>query len=308
MESMQHADLGLERTRMPSVMVEARRRQPDGDEAAIGLWLDRAGLHRDQPGWFRACRVLGLHALCAVAAGAGALRLADGRRHALPAGDAWWLTPSLAANYGAAPGTRWTHVALVFAGPLADALARRLGAGRLVAAGAGPAVEDAFRRLLPLQGRTGAAAAAARAAALLSALSRFGADDAAGDARLAEAVAILVRHPAGAVDTAALARRVGLGASQLRRLFAARYGCAPSAWLLRLRLGRARELLAATDLPVAEVARACGFADPFWFSRVFRRESGAGPQAWRGRPAQRSNPRADAPCRGGAGRQDRREP
>lgn len=289
---------------MPLVMVETRRRQPDVDEAAIGLWLDRAGLHREQPGWFRASRVLGLHALCAVAGGAGALRLRDGREYALHTGDAWWLTPELAANYGAAPGTRWSHVALVFAGPLADALAARLGAGRLVAGGAGPAVEEAFRRLLPLLGRTGPAAAAARAAALLSALSRFGADAADGDPRLAAAVSILVRHPAGALDAAALARRVGLGPSQLRRLFAARYGCAPSAWLLRLRLERARELLAATDLPVAEVAATCGFADPFWFSRVFRRETGVAPQAWRGRQASRLKRGADAPYRAGADGQD----
>jgi transcriptional regulator GlxA family with amidase domain len=130
----------------------------------------------------------------------------------------------------------------------------------------------------------GAAAAAARLAAVASACSRFStASVDREDPRLIAAVAELARSDEGAVRVAALARRVGLGASQLRRLFARRYGCSPTAWLVRRRLERARELLAATDLPVQEVARACGFADPFWFSRLFRRENGASPASWRGR-------------------------
>ncbi len=268
---------------MPDSFREILRRQPDANESAIGLWVDRVGLHQDGASWFRAFRILGLHALCAVSAGAGRLRLADGRESALRSGDAWWLDPEQAANYGPLPGTRWSHVALVFAGPLADTLVGQLRRQGPVSPGAGPAVEEAFRRLLPLAGRRGALAAAARLAGLMPALVRFGSVEAPDDERIAEAVALLSRHPAGVLDATALARRVGLGASQLRRLFAARYGLSPGAWLMRLRLERARDLLATTDLTVGAVAQACGYEDPFWFSRAFRREVGTSPQAWRGK-------------------------
>lgn len=280
---MQPVDISLEQTRMPDSFREIRRRQPDAHETALGLWVDRVGLHQDGASWFRAFRILGLHALCAVSTGEGRLRLTDGCTGALRSGDAWWLGPEQAANYGPLPGTRWSHVALVFAGPLADTLIAQLRTRGPLSPGAGPAVEEAFRRLLPLAGRGGPLAAAARLASLMPALVRFGCVEAPDDERVAEAVTLLARHPAGALDTTALARRVGIGASQLRRLFAAHYGISPGAWLMRLRLERARDLLATTDLAVGAVAQACGYEDPFWFSRAFRRDVGTSPQAWRGK-------------------------
>lgn len=295
---MQSAHIGLEQTRMPDSFRESRRRQPDANEAALGLWVDRVGLHQDGASWFRAFRILGLHALCAVSAGEGRLRLADGYEGALRRGDAWWLGPDQAANYGPLPGTRWSHVALVFAGPLAGTLIGQLRKHGPVSPGAGPAVEEAFRRLLPLAGRSDPFAAAARLAGLMPALVRFGSVEAPDDERIAEAVAVLSRHPAGALDTSALARRIGLGASQLRRLFAARYGISPGAWLMRLRLERARDLLATTDLAVGEVAHACGYEDPFWFSRAFRREVGISPQAWRGKRLHDAGRRSGPPAPG----------
>ncbi|MGJ7519755.1 helix-turn-helix domain-containing protein [Variovorax sp. LT1P1] len=46
-------------------------------------------------------------------------------------------------------------------------------------------------------------------------------------------------------------------------------------------MARARELLRASDLPLAEVATACGFADQSHFTRVFSRAEGAPPGHWR---------------------------
>ncbi len=265
---------------MPACFRETRHRHPDAIETALGLWVDRIGCHPDASTGFRSYRILGLHALCAVSAGNGVLRLADGGSAALRQGDAWWVPPEAPVNYFAVPGTRWTHRAIVFAGPLAEVLAASgLRPSGLVAPGAGPVVEDAWRRLMPLMQVKGAAAAAARLAAVSSACACFStAAIGMEDPRLATAVAELARSGAGPVSIAALARRVGLGASQLRRLFSSRYGCSPTAWL-----ERARELLATTDLPVQEIARTCGFADPFWFSRLFRRENGRSPANWRGR-------------------------
>jgi AraC-like DNA-binding protein len=64
------------------------------------------------------------------------------------------------------------------------------------------------------------------------------------------------------------------------RLFARNYGSTPKQYLIRLRLARARELLEA-GTPVKEVARACGFADELYFSRLFHKKEGRPPTAHR---------------------------
>jgi AraC-like DNA-binding protein len=53
---------------------------------------------------------------------------------------------------------------------------------------------------------------------------------------------------------------------------------------MRLRLERARQMLSDAhlfDLPVAEVAARCGFADPSHFARRFRRQFGHSPLQFR---------------------------
>jgi AraC-like DNA-binding protein len=47
-------------------------------------------------------------------------------------------------------------------------------------------------------------------------------------------------------------------------------------------MAEARSLLVETELPVGEVARRVGMADPGYFSRMFRRAHGTSPRSWRG--------------------------
>ncbi len=58
-------------------------------------------------------------------------------------------------------------------------------------------------------------------------------------------------------------------------------GCSPKDYLLGIRLGRAKELLAVTELPVAAVARRVGYDDPAYFSRLFTRRVGMAPIRFR---------------------------
>jgi AraC-like DNA-binding protein len=76
-----------------------------------------------------------------------------------------------------------------------------------------------------------------------------------------------------------LYRRTEMSAAHLGALFAAAYGTTPVAYRQSLRLRRARELLATSQKNVAEVARATGFADPLYFSRVFRKAFGVTPSS-----------------------------
>lgn len=58
-------------------------------------------------------------------------------------------------------------------------------------------------------------------------------------------------------------------------------GLSPRAYLHRLLLRDAMELLANTGSPVSQVAFRLGFVDPAYFTRFFKRETGQNPAAFR---------------------------
>ncbi len=78
-----------------------------------------------------------------------------------------------------------------------------------------------------------------------------------------------------------LAAAAGLSPSQFVRAFRDATGLPPHQYLRGLRIGRARELLEQTDLPVIEVALNCGFGQPAYFATSFRETTGFSPRAWR---------------------------
>lgn len=75
-----------------------------------------------------------------------------------------------------------------------------------------------------------------------------------------------------------LAEQVGITPNHLAGLFRREYGGSPVEYRTRLRLVRAEQLLLASTLSVAEIAREVGFPDPAYFTRVFRRANGMGPR------------------------------
>jgi AraC family transcriptional regulator of adaptative response / DNA-3-methyladenine glycosylase II len=79
----------------------------------------------------------------------------------------------------------------------------------------------------------------------------------------------------------ALAERLGLGARQLRRLFATHLGAAPREIARRRRLDRARVLLAESDAPMTDVAHEAGYGSVRQFNDEVRRALGASPSAVR---------------------------
>ena len=74
-----------------------------------------------------------------------------------------------------------------------------------------------------------------------------------------------------------LARKIGLSESQLYRKLKALTGKSTALFIRHIRLQKARQMLANEELNVSEVAYACGFSDPAWFSRVFKEEYGISP-------------------------------
>jgi AraC-like DNA-binding protein len=114
------------------------------------------------------------------------------------------------------------------------------------------------------------------------------ADDVVGDLRrsgeplLAEVFAVIDRRHGEALSLRDVARELGVTPGHLTTVVRRRTGRTVQDWIIERRMAEARTLLSDTDLPVAEVARRVGMADPGYFSRLFRRAHGASPRQWRG--------------------------
>jgi len=83
------------------------------------------------------------------------------------------------------------------------------------------------------------------------------------------------------VSLASLSHEVGLSERQVSRLFRDEFGTTFRDHVATLRLERAKRLLAATDLPVIEVAGHTGWSSLAHFNAVFRRRVGVTPSAFR---------------------------
>ena len=100
--------------------------------------------------------------------------------------------------------------------------------------------------------------------------------------RLADHVAATWRSgPARPLPLAELADAVGVSPGHLSRVFRAEYAVGPVAAVELVRLARAATLLQRSNLTVGAVATACGFANPFHFSRRFRATYGVPPRTYR---------------------------
>ena len=80
------------------------------------------------------------------------------------------------------------------------------------------------------------------------------------------------------VDLAGLA---GLSPSHFHRAFRLTMGAPPHRWLMRRRIRRAQELKLDLERSLADIAVETGFADQPHFTRVFSKEVGVSPGAWR---------------------------
>jgi AraC-like DNA-binding protein len=88
-------------------------------------------------------------------------------------------------------------------------------------------------------------------------------------------------HLDSRLDVQALARMVGMSASHFSRSFHKTVGVPPHMYVLQCRVIRAQELLATTQLPLAEIAVTIGFSDQSHFSRRFNELIGVPPRRFR---------------------------
>jgi AraC-like DNA-binding protein len=101
------------------------------------------------------------------------------------------------------------------------------------------------------------------------------------DSRLAHVLAYIADHGHQPLTLAELAQVAHLSRTHFSTTFRGAAGLAPFEYVHRHRLQRAKELLADESLGVAEVAARVGFADPFYFSRAFKRTEGLSQRQYR---------------------------
>ncbi|MBD2848579.1 helix-turn-helix transcriptional regulator [Paenibacillus sp. IB182496] len=92
-----------------------------------------------------------------------------------------------------------------------------------------------------------------------------------------EAIRYIRRHYAEPLTLAELAARCGMKPKYFSHQFRKHVGRGPIDYLIRCRMNRACELLDTGDFTVADVARSVGYADAYYFSRLFKKHHGTAP-------------------------------
>jgi len=95
------------------------------------------------------------------------------------------------------------------------------------------------------------------------------------------AVRILEEEYAALDGIDRLSQKLGVTHSHLTRVFTRETGSTPSAFLTRLRLQHAVNLLSRTNDSVEQIAQRCGFSCGNYFAKTFRKHMGLSPLAYR---------------------------
>lgn len=98
---------------------------------------------------------------------------------------------------------------------------------------------------------------------------------------LARARAHLDAHPKEPIRLSELAAWVGVSPFHFQRLFKEFFGVSPHDYLRRRRLEVARTLIERDGMSVVEACFEVGFQSPSSFTRLFKREFGAPPSAFK---------------------------
>lgn len=248
------------------------------------------------PTWRIPRKALRSDLLLYVVFGSGTVEI-DERRLGMAAGDLVYARRG-ARLAAAAARLDTLHVIIVNLHPTAAGgmpLAEAMGLPDKVALGAGHAIErllfEACREqaLRPPGWERGIEATALRVILeLVRGDPRLGAPlsggrDTGALERLLPALDAMRQDLADPLPVGELAARCGLSGAQFRRVFQRALGQSPVQHLRRLRIDEACRLLESTRLPLHEIAKRVGYAEPAFFQRTFAELIGEPPGRWRGK-------------------------
>ncbi len=219
-----------------------------------------------------------------------------GEEYRLCPGEFILYAPETAYRYGLDDdrkmGYYWAH----FTGNYVEALLEKNGleTGRVyrleedIPSSVRRAFSEMFREFM-MHGRGYEDLCAAKLTAVLVELGRLvSGDGVARERRFAGVLEYIHRHYTEDLSIAELAAAEHLSVSRFRDVFRQMFGCAPSEYIIGLRLQYAKDLLTGTNLTVTEIAELCGYGDELYFMRLFRKKTGMSARAYRLENARRT--------------------
>ena len=227
----------------------------------------------------------------AVVSGRGTLQVDDRKFHA-KAGDCYLLPAGCRHCYFSDPADPWQKYWFNFSGTLIPDILRsfRLNADILFP---GCSLHYEFNRALNELSSTPMESRQHRfSGIIMELLSRIaerkyavsaGKTEISNDGKIL--CELLLAHLDSAIPPLALlAKKINRSESQMLRIFRRDFNTSPVAFLYEKKLEMAMHLLRDTNLPVKSIAARLGFADEFYFSRIFRKKCGKSPWAYRQNP------------------------
>jgi len=274
----------------PAIAVQASRRPVTRDLCVthIGTFVAASGHYVERP------HGTSQHILIACISGNGSCMLND-REWKLGPGDLLFLPPRERHLYRANPASPWTIFWVHFRGLRVDDYLENLGAcpALPVISVDDPAVlieafEDTFRHTahgFSDAAMTGLSTAFARLLGLAKVHQKAsGSRSRHADGRLLKVLALMRENLAHPWTLGELAGEAAFSIPHFTELCRRQTGMPPLSLLIRLRLQRAMDLLQQGNHNVTEAARAVGYEDPFYFSRLFRKHMGTTPNSCRHGP------------------------
>ena len=98
---------------------------------------------------------------------------------------------------------------------------------------------------------------------------------------LLPAIKYIEKHLNEKISVHDLAQQNGYSPEYFSALFKKIFQVSPQQYIIDKRITLAKHLLLSTSLPISEIALACGYADPLYFSRIFTKQTLFSPSVFR---------------------------
>ena len=102
-----------------------------------------------------------------------------------------------------------------------------------------------------------------------------------GVVRVRKALEYIHENPCRKITLEDLVKKAGIQKTVFLSCFRVVTGTTPIQYIIVQRLQNARDLLVYSDLSVRQIAEECGFSDPFYFSRCYKKHFGLSPIQYR---------------------------
>jgi AraC-like DNA-binding protein len=235
-------------------------------------------------------RTLDEYQLVYITCGRGTFETRESGRHMIEAGDVMVLFPGVWHRYTPDRKTGWDEQWVGFKGTTAQHLLQKPFFNRkkpVLRIGLDVALQQRFVALVNKVERDPAGSPFSNAGEVLvilgliqERLRNVGTQGHISDI-IRQAQNHILMHVSEPISFSLLAAKLGIGYSTFRHRFKQQLGISPAQFQNSIRINRAQDLLASTDLSISEIATLTGFETIYYFSRLFKNKTGLSPKAYR---------------------------